>query len=99
MTNAEMLELVKLDLGELNSDKDILIGEIIDAAKEYVETEGVTLDMDSASDADLVRMYAAYLFRKRASDKADGVGNVGQMPRMLRWALNNRVFKEHMKEA
>lgn len=99
MTNAEMLELVKLDLGELNSDKDILIGEIIEAAKEYVETEGVTLDMDSASDADLVRMYAAYLFRKRASDKADGVGNVGQMPRMLRWALNNRVFKEHMKEA
>ena len=99
MTNAEMLELVKLDLGELSSDTDILIGEIIEAAKEYVETEGITLDMDSASDADLVRMYAAYLFRKRASDKADGVGNVGQMPRMLRWALNNRVFKEHMKEA
>ena len=99
MTNAEMLELVKLDLGELNSDKDILIGETIEAAKEYIQIEGVTLDMDNAADADLVRMYAAYLFRKRASDKADGVGNVGQMPRMLRWALNNRVFKEHMKEA
>lgn len=99
MTSAEMLELVKLDLGELNSDKDILIGETIEAAKEYIQIEGVTLDMDNAADADLVRMYAAYLFRKRASDKADGVGNVGQMPRMLRWALNNRVFKEHMKEA
>lgn len=98
MTNAEMLELVKLDLGELNNDKDILIRETIEAAKDYIQTEGVALDMDNASDADLVKMYASYLFRKRASDKADGVGNVGKMPRMLRWALNNRVFKEHMRE-
>lgn len=97
MTDAEILELVKLDLGELNNDKDILIGEMIAEAKEYITTEGVTLDMDASGDAGLVRMYAAWLFRKRASDKGDGLGNIGKMPRMLRWSLNNRVMKEHAR--
>ena len=35
--------------------------------------------------AQLVEMYAAYLYRKRREATAE-------MPRMLRWALNNRVF-------
>ena len=39
---------------------------------------------DSLEDAQLILMYAAYLFRKRATDEG--------MPRMLRWALNNRIF-------
>lgn len=97
MTDADLLQLVKDDLGELNTDKDALIIQLISEAKAYIGTEGATMDMQNQEDVGLVRMYAAYLFRKRASDKADGVGNVGQMPRMLRWALNNRVLKEHME--
>lgn len=97
MTNAELLELVKQDIGQLNTDKDMLIGQMISEAKEYITTEGITLDMDDAGDCGLVRMYAAYLFRKRASDKGDGLGNIAKMPRMLRWNLNNRVMKEHME--
>lgn len=97
MTDADLLQLVKDDLGELNTDKDALIIQLISEAKAYIGTEGATVDMQNPEDVGLVRMYAAYLFRKRASDKADGVGNVGQMPRMLRWALNNRVLKEHME--
>lgn len=96
MTNAEILQLVKLDLGELNDDKDILITQMISEAQEYITREGVTLDLDNSDgDAGLVRMYAAWLFRKRASDKGDGLGNIAKMPRMLRWALNNRVMSEH----
>ena len=45
--------------------------------------EGVTLT-NSAEDAQLIIMYAAYLYRKRATNEG--------MPRMLRWALNNRIF-------
>ena len=97
MTDADLLKLVKDDLGELNTDKDMLIMQLISEAKAYIGIEGATIDMVDAGDVGLLRMYAAYLFRKRASDKADGVGNVGQMPRMLRWALNNRVLKEHME--
>ena len=96
MTDEELLNLVKLDIGELNTDKDILISANIKEAKQYIATEGATLDMSNAGDVGLVRMYAAYLFRKRASDKADGIGNVGKMPRMLQFALHNRIVKEHM---
>ena len=95
MTDTGIRELVKDDLGELNDDKDALIDQMISEAKEYIETEGVTLNMESNGDVGLVRMYAAWLFRKRASDKGDGLGNIGKMPRMLRWSLNNRVMKEH----
>lgn len=40
----------------------------------------------SIEDGHLIMMYAAYLFRKRATEEP--------MPRMLRWALNNRIFGE-----
>ena len=48
--------------------------------------EGITIN-DSVDDDNLIVMYAAYLFRKRAEDTAT-------MPRMLRYALNNRVISE-----
>ena len=38
-------------------------------------------------DNQIVVMYAAYLFRKRADDNP-------VMPRMLRYALNNRLFAQ-----
>lgn len=105
MTDAEILDLLKLDIGELNEDKDALFLQLLEEAREYITREGVTLSFDdngamtSAEEVGLVRMYAAWLFRKRASDKADGVGNVAQMPRMLQYALHNRIFSEHMREA
>ena len=38
-------------------------------------------------DAVLVEMYAAYLYRRRREENA-------AMPRMLRYALNNRLLSE-----
>lgn len=59
---------------------------LISAAKSFITREGVTLT-SSAEDGTLVEMYAAYLYRRRREE------NVA-MPRMLRWALNNRIFSE-----
>ena len=58
---------------------------LIDTAIELIAREGVTLtEPYTSEDANLIVMYASYLYRKRATDEP--------MPRMLRWALNNRIF-------
>lgn len=77
--------MLKSDLGELFPDEDRVayLTQIIDAAVAMIQREGITLE-DGAEDEQLVEMYAAYLVRKRASNEG--------MPRMLRWALNNRLF-------
>ena len=55
-----------------------------------IEREGATaLDLSTLEDKQLVVMYAAWLWRRR--DTQEG------MPRMLRWALNNRIFSEKAK--
>lgn len=51
-----------------------------------IQKEGATLDVSVLEDAQLVVMYSAWLWRKR--DSGEG------MPRMLRWALNNRILSE-----
>lgn len=63
----------------------------IQSSADYIETEGVTLDLDVISDDILVVMYASWLYDRRK----DGVAI---MPRMLRYNLNNRLFKEKVNE-
>lgn len=82
-----ILTMLKSDLGELFPDEDRVayLTQIINAAMAMIQREGITLE-NSAEDEQLVEMYAAYLVRKRASNEG--------MPRMLRWALNNRLFSQ-----
>lgn len=87
MTQADLLTLLQADLNILSPDPTRLaqLNHLIEAALQLIAREGVTLQEPfSAEDGQLVIMYAAYLFRKRATGEA--------MPRMLRWAMNNRVF-------
>lgn len=87
MTQSDLLTLLQADLNILSPDPTRLaqLNHLIEAALQLITREGVTLQEPfSAEDGQLVIMYAAYLFRKRATGEA--------MPRMLRWALNNRVF-------
>ncbi len=87
MTQADLLTLLQADLNILSPDPTRLaqLNYLIEAALQLIAREGVTLQEPfSAEDGQLAVMYAAYLFRKRATGEA--------MPRMLRWALNNRVF-------
>lgn len=87
MTNAEILTMLQVDLGELypNEQRAAYLTQAISAAQAFIIREGVALT-DSIEDGQLVEMYAAYLVRKRATTEP--------MPRMLRWALNNRLFSQ-----
>lgn len=83
MTQQELMTLLKIDLGIIGNVYDLQLEQLLSAAQSFITREGVTLT-DSVEDAQLIIMYAAYLYRKRATDEG--------MPRMLRWALNNRIF-------
>ena len=101
MTDEEILTVLKVDL-QVSTDKlDNYLGQIIQAARAYIQTEGITLDC-SAGDGMLVEMYSAYLYRRRREENVAmprrREENVA-MPRMLRWALNNRLFSQKAGEA
>ena len=86
------LSMLKTDLGITTTAYDARLQQYLTSAQQMIEREGVkTLDLSSLEDAQLVVMYAAWMWRRR--DSQDG------MPRMLRWALNNRIMSEKMKEA
>lgn len=92
MTDADILKILQSDLNFLVVDEPLKVQltHYIDTAKSLIQREGVTLVAPfSVEDGELIEMYAAYLFRKRATGEA--------MPRMLRWALNNRLFGEKAK--
>ena len=87
MTAAIVLPLLQVDLGELypTKDREEYLSQVVDEAIAFITREGITLE-DTVEDLQLVEMYAAYLVRKRNTTEA--------MPRMLRWALNNRLFSQ-----
>lgn len=84
-----MLQMLKIDLGITTDAYDARLTAYLEAAQTEIEREGATLDMaGSVDDQMLVIMYAAWMWRRR--DTMEG------MPRMLRYALNNRVLQEAM---
>ena len=88
MTAAEILTMTKinLEIPASNTLFDSYILNLIEAAEQMIAREGIVLT-DTVEDGNLVTMYAAYLYRKRANDTP-------VMPRMLRYALNNRLFSQ-----
>lgn len=80
----KILAILKVDLGVSSTSLDTYLTSLIDASKQYISEEGITI---GDQDALLIEMYAAYLYRKRREQNTS-------MPRMLRWALNNRLFSE-----
>ena len=87
MTNAEILTMLQVDLGEMfpSEARAAYLQQRISAAQQFIAREGINLT-DSIEDGQLIEMYAAYLVRKRATNEP--------MPRMLRWTLNNRLFSQ-----
>ena len=88
MNPTEMLSMMKIDLGITTNAYDARLAQTLQIAEANIKGEGaVTLNPSSSlSDANLVLMYAEWLWRRRDS--------MITMPRMLRWQLNNRVFRE-----
>lgn len=88
---ASILASLKVDLGILRTTAyDERLTEIIKASCQMIEREGATLNVSTLEDAQLVVMYSAWMWRRR--DTGEG------MPRMLRYALNNRVLSEKAAE-
>ena len=86
MGEQAILTALKVNLQISTSAMDTYLGQLITAARSYISREGITLT-ESVEDGMLVEMYAAYLYRRRREENV-------QMPRMLRWALNNRLFSQ-----
>ena len=85
-----MLEMLKIDLGITTKAYDERLQKYITSAQAQIEREGITLSLESVDDMQLVVMYAAWMWRRR--DTMEG------MPRMVRYALNNRLFAQKMWE-
>ena len=86
---AKLLPGLKIDLGITTAAYDERLKQYLIHAEKEIIREGVTID-EETDDGELIIMYAAWLWRRR-----DGMEG---MPRMLRYALNNRVFSEKMSE-
>lgn len=85
----DLLGMLKVDLGISTTAYDERLTQILTAAESSIREEGAeTLNADDALDAQLIVMYAAWLWRRR--DDMTG------MPRGLRYQLNNRVLGEAM---
>lgn len=90
MTNEDKLKLLKQDLQMLTSSNDDFLSSLLSASETAIQREGIAL-VENDMDIDMaVIQYAAYLFRKRASDET-------AMPRFLRWRLNNILFSQKGK--
>lgn len=87
MTDSDRLELLRYDLQLMVPSYDAYLVTLLGAAQAAIAREGIVLDLDTIEDNHIVVMYAAYLYRKRAEDSP-------AMPRMLRWALNNRLMAQ-----
>lgn len=71
----------------------------IESAVEMIGWEGVTLDYDSEADLRLITMYAMWLYEKRKTTGSKYTSYyIQNMPRMLRWNLNNRLFRQKASE-
>lgn len=81
-----MLENLKIDLGITGTRYDDRLTEYLNYAQAKITEEGVTLDTSDIKDSNLIVMYAAWLWRKRENGEG--------MPRMMRYALNNRIMSE-----
>ena len=89
MTDTDKLAMLKIDLGITNNHYDERLKQYLTFAANEIKREGIKLLADDLTDDNLQIMYAAWMWRKRQ----DG----DEMPRMLRYALNNRLMSQKMK--
>ncbi len=89
MNEELLLRALRADLGVSSMAFSDRLLSRIRTAQQRIAEEGITLQ-DTEADRDLVVMYAAWLWRSRVT--GDG------MPRMLRYALNNRLLSQKASE-
>lgn len=86
MMTRDILAMLKSNLQIIGNTWNEYLTQLIEVSKREIRREGAYLSKNNIDDVNLVVMYASYLYRKRN----DG----GPMPRMLRYALNNKIFSQ-----
>lgn len=98
MDISELLTMLKTDLGiSTTTAYDQRLTQYLETAIQAITREGATIatlsggaySIATIEDAELIVLYAAWMWRKR--DSGEG------MPRMLRYQLNNRILAEKMQ--
>lgn len=108
MTDSELVGLLKNNLelitdymdDESKASKEAELLNYVQTARANIEIEGVELDDSSALDSWLIVNYAAYMYnRRKVLVQFQSYGDTSpSMPRMLRYALNNRLFAQKIKK-
>ena len=88
MDDQSRLALLKANVSAIGSTLyDDLFLSLLNSSVSMIEREGITLDMDSQEDNNLIVGYATWLFQQREQPDM-------QMPRWLRYNLNNKVLQQ-----
>lgn len=105
MTDQDITKMLKSNLELRSHVADEYLEQLLSAAKNEINREGIMLAVDdttgySMDDANLIVMYAAYLYRGRASTE-EGYQTAALhpqgMPYMLRLTLNNHLMAQKME--
>ena len=82
--------LLQTDLGLLHPtpEQEVQLDHYLSMAHAAIAREGVRLNPGAPEDDALLSMYAAWIYRRRASPDASG------MPRMIRAELNDRKIAQ-----
>jgi hypothetical protein len=88
MDDQSRLSLLKANLSAIGSTiYDELFLSLLTSAKSMIEREGIVLDLDEQEDNNLIVGYATWLFQQREDPAM-------QMPRWLRYNMNNKVLHQ-----
>lgn len=90
MDDPTRLDYLKADLQQRTTANDDYLMFLLDAAENAIKEEGMKDNGEPEYDL-VVIQYAAYLFRKRGSSNTE-------MPRFLRYKLNNMKLRQFRKE-
>lgn len=105
MSNDVILTMLKQGLeiitdymdAESKAAKDLELMQYVQTAEVYIEHEGIVLQ-DVVDDQMLVSMYAMWLYDKRKTTGSKYTSYyIQNMPRMLRYNLNNRLFSQKVR--
>lgn len=87
----DKLVLLKIDIGIHTDSKDDFLNFLLESANEKIKREGI-VEEDTTEYTSIQVEYAAYLWRKRASTETE-------MPRFLRYEMNNLLMSQKGKKA
>lgn len=105
MNNEIILTMLKQGLeiitdymdSESRAAKELELMQYVMTAESYIAREGIELQ-DTVDDQMLVSMYAMWLYDKRKTTGSKYTSYyIQNMPRMLRYNLNNRLFQQKVQ--